>query len=149
VADNLTAPAAGAVLATDDIGGVQYPRSKMTWGVDGAAVDTADAANARIPVKVGDGLGAASVITGHHTVATGSSTALPTATARRFRLKALNSNIDTVYIGASGVTVAGGGQPGFPLDPGDLSPQIEVSNLNVIRAISPTVAQVLAYLGEV
>ena len=39
MADNITAPGAGAVLATDDIGGVQYPRSKVSWGVDGAAVD--------------------------------------------------------------------------------------------------------------
>jgi hypothetical protein len=39
VADNITAPGTGQVLATDEIGGVNFPRSKVSWGVDGAAVD--------------------------------------------------------------------------------------------------------------
>lgn len=37
--DNITAPATGAVLATDEVGGVHFPRTKLTVGVDGAAVD--------------------------------------------------------------------------------------------------------------
>jgi hypothetical protein len=48
LADNLIAPAAGSSLATDDIGGVHYPRAKLVWGADGVAVD-ASAAN---PVPV-------------------------------------------------------------------------------------------------
>lgn len=39
MADNITAPAAGAVLATDEIGGVHFPRTKITFGADGAQVD--------------------------------------------------------------------------------------------------------------
>ena len=39
MADNITAPGTGQVLATDEIGGVNFPRSKVSWGVDGAAVD--------------------------------------------------------------------------------------------------------------
>lgn len=39
MADNITAPASGAVLATDDIGGVHYPRTKVAWGADGVAGD--------------------------------------------------------------------------------------------------------------
>ena len=37
--DNITAPATGAVLATDEIGGVHYPRTKLSVGADGTAVD--------------------------------------------------------------------------------------------------------------
>lgn len=39
MADNLTAPATGATLATDEIGGVHYPRSKFGFGGDGAYTD--------------------------------------------------------------------------------------------------------------
>lgn len=37
MADNITVT--GAVLASDDIGGVQYPRTKLSIGADGAAAD--------------------------------------------------------------------------------------------------------------
>lgn len=43
MADNLTAPAAGASLATDDIGGVHYPRTKISIGADGSATDLSTA----------------------------------------------------------------------------------------------------------
>ena len=41
MADNFTtnAGSGGSTFASDDIGGVQYPRTKLAWGVDGAAVD--------------------------------------------------------------------------------------------------------------
>lgn len=44
MAENITAPGAGTVLAADDIGGVLYPRSKIAHGADGSATDTSDAA---------------------------------------------------------------------------------------------------------
>lgn len=53
MADNLTAPASGAVLATDDIGGVHYPRTKMSWGVEGAAIDVS--ATDPLPVALATG----------------------------------------------------------------------------------------------
>lgn len=47
MADNLTALANTGtgtdVLATDEIGGVHYPRSKMVWGADGVAADVSAA----------------------------------------------------------------------------------------------------------
>lgn len=54
MADNVTANAGagGATFASDDIGGVQYPRSKVVWGVDGAAVD-ASASNPLPTVQTG------------------------------------------------------------------------------------------------
>ncbi len=40
MADNVAVTAgAGTTIASDDIGGVQYQRTKLAWGVDGAAVD--------------------------------------------------------------------------------------------------------------
>jgi hypothetical protein len=56
MADNLTADpgSGGATLATDDIAGVHYPRSKVVWGPDGTANDTDDASGKRLPVKVAE-----------------------------------------------------------------------------------------------
>lgn len=44
MADNVTANpgSGGPVFATDDIGGVQYPRSKVVFGVDGSATDVSE-----------------------------------------------------------------------------------------------------------
>lgn len=58
MADNVTANAGagGATFASDDIGGIQYARAKLSWGVDGSAVD----ASATNPLPV--------VQTGIHTV---------------------------------------------------------------------------------
>lgn len=49
--DNTTS-AAGPTLATDDIGGVHYPRVKLAWGADGSAVDASAAAP--LPVRAID-----------------------------------------------------------------------------------------------
>ena len=45
MADNLTAPASGAVLATDDIGGIHFPRTKLVIGADGVNGGDVSAAN--------------------------------------------------------------------------------------------------------
>ena len=46
MADNFTtnAGSGGATFASDDIGGVQYPRVKPSWGADGSATDASVAA---------------------------------------------------------------------------------------------------------
>ena len=49
MADNITAPATGSVLATDDINGVHYLRAKIALGADGAAADTVGGAGAVAP----------------------------------------------------------------------------------------------------
>ena len=51
MADNITAPGAGVVFASDDLAGVQYPRVKVSWGAEGVAVD-ASASNP-LPVTLG------------------------------------------------------------------------------------------------
>jgi hypothetical protein len=50
MADNIqVSQGVGTTMATDDVSGVQYPRVKVSWGVDGSAVD-ASAAN-QFPVQ--------------------------------------------------------------------------------------------------
>lgn len=51
--DNIAITAgSGTTMATDDIGGVQYPRAKMTWGPDGTANDTDVASGKPLPVQL-------------------------------------------------------------------------------------------------
>jgi hypothetical protein len=53
MADNVdVTPGTGKTFATDDIGGVQYPRAKMTWGPDGTANDTDVASGKPLPVQL-------------------------------------------------------------------------------------------------
>lgn len=46
-------PGSGAVFATDDIGGIQYPRVKVTQGADGASVDVSAAAPLQVTLANG------------------------------------------------------------------------------------------------
>lgn len=50
MADNLTAPGAGAVLATDEVAGVHYPRTKLSFGADGSATDVSS--DNPLPVEI-------------------------------------------------------------------------------------------------
>lgn len=53
MADNVdVTPGTGKTFATDDIGNVQYPRAKMTWGPDGTANDADVATGKPLPVQV-------------------------------------------------------------------------------------------------
>jgi hypothetical protein len=51
MADNITAPATEEIFATDEIGGVHYPRTKVGFGLDGAYVDVSS--GAPLPVTIG------------------------------------------------------------------------------------------------
>lgn len=55
MADNITAPAAGAIIATDQIGSVHYPRTKVGFGADGAYADVS--ADTPLPVTIVSGGG--------------------------------------------------------------------------------------------
>jgi hypothetical protein len=57
MADNVTVGA--NTFASDDIGGVQYPRTKLSVGADGAATDVSTAAP--LPAKLTDGTNAVAV----------------------------------------------------------------------------------------
>jgi hypothetical protein len=50
--DNIAAPAAGTIFATDDIGGVHYPYAKLVWGPNDTAIPVADANGQRLPVVI-------------------------------------------------------------------------------------------------
>jgi hypothetical protein len=51
MSDNLQVPVPiNTLVASDDVNGVQYPRVKVSWGVDGAAVDASTSA----PLPVSD-----------------------------------------------------------------------------------------------
>lgn len=53
MADNVAVtPGTGATFATDDIGGIQYPRVKATWGPDGTANDTDVASGKPMPIQI-------------------------------------------------------------------------------------------------
>ncbi len=52
MADNVTSPIGNGVLfASDDVGGIQYPRTKMSIGADGSATDVSSANP--LPIIVG------------------------------------------------------------------------------------------------
>jgi hypothetical protein len=75
MADNvLVTQGTGTTMATDDIASVQYPRVKVSWGVDGAAVD-ASASNPFPVVQTGTlNVGTVTTITSITTVAPGAGT---------------------------------------------------------------------------
>ncbi len=53
MADNITAPGTGTVLASDDLAGVHYPITKLAFGADGTATQIADGTGTRLPVTIG------------------------------------------------------------------------------------------------
>lgn len=53
MADNVTLPGAGSVVAADDVGGTLYQRVKLAVGADGSATDATLAAP--VPVQLSDG----------------------------------------------------------------------------------------------
>jgi len=90
MADNITAPAAGAVLATDEIGGVHYPRTKISFGVDGAVIDVS--AGAPLPVVA----------------------ALPNGASSAAKQDAILAALSTVVDGLAAVITAIGNTTYFP-----------------------------------
>lgn len=60
MADNVTLPGTGAVVATDDIGGFQHQRIKVTLGADGVNEGDVSSAN---PMPVQEVGGAVSLLT--------------------------------------------------------------------------------------
>lgn len=66
MSDNVTLPGTGAVVRTDDIGGVQFPVSKLTIGADGTDDGLVSSANP-LPVEI---IGAPTLPTGAASEAT-------------------------------------------------------------------------------
>jgi hypothetical protein len=133
----------GLVFATDDISDVHYPITKLAYGALNSLDIVGDSAGKRLPVKMADGLQAASFISNQISLS-GAEAALSSAVARRFRIRSLISNTAIIYLGTTGVSAS----TGYPLWPGD-SLEVQVSNLNVLHAIVASGTQVISYLGEV
>jgi hypothetical protein len=95
MADNIqVTQGTGTVMATDDIGSVQYPRVKVSWGVDGSAVD-ASATNP-FPVDTLAALGVSRLVA---MGATSTNLAL-TTTTRRVSIHATVAGFYAVGTGA-------------------------------------------------
>lgn len=85
-------------VATDDVGGVDYQRVKVTWGPDGSAFDAS--ASTPLPV-VGIGGTAAN---GAQTAVSSSAVSVAAADANRKALLLYNAGTGNVRVGMSGVT---------------------------------------------
>lgn len=82
----------------------------------------------------------------------GSATALqlPDIKCRMVMLKAMDDNTGDVYVGGSGVTIPDGttdATSGLQLSPGEFSPWIPVSNLNLLYRICDNAGDDLTYLA--
>lgn len=108
MADNLTAPAAGASLATDEIGSVHYPRSKVGFGEDGSYADVSS--SNPLPVDIGAtvGISGSVAVTGTFWQATQpvSATALPlpSGAATSALQTTLNTSVGTLLTEATFAT---------------------------------------------
>lgn len=101
MADHVTANpgSGGATFATDEIGGVHHPLTKVEWGPPDAAVPVEDAAGKRLPVKVGDPLPAGTNLLGLVAL----SGELPSGTNLLGRVAAAPST-DALMAGATALT---------------------------------------------
>lgn len=144
MADNTTlnSGTGGDVIASDDILGVKYQRVKVNFGADGAASDVADSDGARLPVKIGQIAGAASIVSGQQAV-TATAAALPSNTVRRATVKALMGNSIAVYVGPSGVLTS----DGYELAPNE-SVTLDVSNTNLIFVVASTTGASVCFVGH-
>lgn len=116
MADNRTLPATGTgtadiVVATDDIGGVNYQRVKPVWGADGSANDIDATSSGALPIR---SLGAGTNV-GAQTTVTNSSTQIVAADTDRRGVLLLNLQTVPVYLDPSGGTAT---TSMFRLDPG-------------------------------
>ena len=59
MADNVTLPGTGAVVAADDVGGVLFQQMKLAYGADGAATTVED--TAPLPVVLAGGIAGATL----------------------------------------------------------------------------------------
>lgn len=129
--------AGGAVIATDDIGGVQHQRMKVGYGADGSYTDVS--ATSPMPTTVA---AFATMGTGRASVATaGTRVQLSSSACSSVTVKARATNVNTIYIGGSGVTAA----TGFELAPGE-TVSIDVTNTNMIYIDAATATDGVAYI---
>lgn len=104
MADNVNISGVGTIpCATDDIGGVQYQRVKVTYGADGSATDASETN----PLPISDATSGA--LTSTAVSVTTTATALPASPASgRKRILVQNLAAVAVYLGSASVTTSNG-----------------------------------------
>ena len=106
MADNVTVDNGSltdVVVASDDIGGIQYPRMKVAWGADGAAADTS--ATAPLPVEQ---MGMGTLANGAQTTVSSSAVQVIASNSNRVALMIQNVGAYPCRVGVSGVTATTG-----------------------------------------
>lgn len=116
MADNVTVVAGAytAVVASDDVGSVQYQRVKVTWGPGGTANDVDAAAGSPLPVQIRTSNGdlamddsldavkvtvAASGVSNHYYLSTGTiATNVKNSSAILYGLSVTNTNASARYL---------------------------------------------------
>ena len=99
MADN-TPQGGSDTIATDDVGGIKYQRTKVDWGADGVATDVDRTSAASLPVyEVGTATGGSGQVTISNTSAT-----IIAARAGRRGVLLLNRQTVDVAVDASGGT---------------------------------------------
>lgn len=136
--DNVTANAGtgGAVFASDDIGGVQYPRTKIVIGADGVNGGDVSSTNP-LPTTAGNG----TLTDGSGTITTGGvAQQIFASNSAREYFFIQNNGGQALWINFG--TTAVQNQPSIRIDPGSSyeSPSHFVSNESV-SVIGPTTGQ--------
>lgn len=150
MADNVAAPVNTGTFATDDIGGVHYPRTKISVGADGAAADVhtgnplpvALTTPTTVPVSMATGaplLALPSGTSASGTITTGgTSQQLVAANASRKGLYLQNISAGDLWInelgGAAAVNTAGS----WKIAPGEV---FSASTNRVINIVGATTGQ--------
>ena len=128
MADNITAPAFGAALATDEIASVHYPRTKIGHGADGAYADASAASP--LPVAL-HGTGVAIVDRSGAIAAGGTAQTLSPANAARRGLFVQNVSNGDLRVSARGPASSAAGlllAPGALYEcPAHLTPTAAIS----------------------
>lgn len=136
MADNAVTPfAAGTAFATDDVGGIIHPRSKISIGIDGVAADLSDVRP--MPI-VGGFLPAGTDKSGTVTVG-GTAQALAAANTSRRGLFGQNISSADLWINEVGGTAAPGAAGSYRIAAGE---SFSVSTSRAISIIGATTGQV-------
>lgn len=102
MADNVVSPVpSGTTLAADDISGVLYPRTKVSFGSDGIAIDVSSTAPLPIDTVV-----KSAAVSRSMTANTTAATLMPLNASRRGFVVQNQSDTATIYINGTSTAVA-------------------------------------------
>lgn len=132
----------GDSIAADEIGGIKFPRCKITLGDDNVNDGDVSSVNP-MPIVYSPATAFAGTYQNEVGVAAVQllKGAAPLTALRGVIVKSLGGNSGKIYVGSSsGVTVANG----FELIPGDAI-SLPLNNINLVWCISDTAAQIVSW----